>query len=322
MSKNQDATIIYNPLAGPADMATTIERVAEFWEGRDWSVDIQPTHYAGHAVALARQAVSAGRRLVLAAGGDGTLGEVANGLAHSQTVMGPLPTGTGNSFGKELRMPRPNLIDHRALVEAAALLASGRVHHMDMGRFENGKYWLLWTGTGVDSYVVDRMEPRSKWSKRLGPVGYAVEAISIAPRFPPMEASVTVDGVQVDGMFLLILISNCRRFAGGEVLLNPEARLDDGLFEVFLFRGYGAAQTVSLLWQVWRGQHENNPDIVVLKGRHVSVETSEVMPLQTDGDPAGHTPFACHIEPAALRLLVPRTAPSGLFSGPGISIYR
>ncbi|HZD10351.1 MAG TPA: diacylglycerol kinase family protein [Candidatus Binatia bacterium] len=320
MRRNPSATIIYNPLAGPADMATTIERVADFWHARDWSVDVQPTRYAGHAVALAREAASAGKRLVLAAGGDGTLGEVANGLAHTGTIMGPLPTGTGNSFGKELRMPRPNLIDHRALVEAAALLASGRVYRMDMGRFEKGKYWLLWTGTGVDSYVVDRMEPRSKWSKRLGPVGYAAGAIAIAPRFPPMEAVVTIDGERYEGTFLLVLVTNCRRFAGGEVLLNPRARLDDGLFEVYLFRGQGAFQTFSYLWQVWRGQHDENPDISVVGGSAVQVKTAEKMPVHTDGDPAGETPFACHVEPGALRLLVPRTAPSGLFSGPGLSI--
>lgn len=320
MRNKQTATIIYNPLAGPADIATTIDRVADFWRGRDWTVDVQPTQYAGHAVALAREAADAGTRLVLAAGGDGTLGEVANGLAGTTTIMGPLPTGTGNSFGKELRMPRPNLIDHRALVEAAALLSSGRVYRMDLGRFERGKHWLLWTGTGVDSYVVDRMEPRSKWSKRLGPVGYVAEAISIAPRFPPMEAVVTIDGHTFEDTFLLVLVTNCRRFAGGEVMLNPQGRLDDGLFEVFLFRGHGAATTFNYLWQVWRGHHADNPDITVVSGQRVQVQTDHTMPVHTDGDPAGHTPFTCYIEPAALRLLVPRTAPSGLFTGPGVSL--
>lgn len=314
---NQSAVIIYNPLAGPNNMATTIEHVADFWRGRGWDVRIEPTQYAGHAVSLARQAAADETRLVLAAGGDGTLGEVANGLAHSRTVMGPLPTGTGNSFGKELRMPRPNLIDHRALVEAAALLASGRVHKMDMGRFASGKFWLLWTGTGVDSYVVERMEPRSKWSKRLGPVGYAAQAISIAPRFPSMEAKIVIDGRQYQGVFLLVLVTNCRRFAGGEVLLNAGARLDDGRFEIFLFPGKGALQTFQYLWQVWRGQHESNPNVTVLNGTSVQVSTTQPMPIHADGDPAGQTPFDCHIEPGALHLLVPRTAPRGLFAGGG-----
>lgn len=319
---NLTVTIIYNPLAGPADMATPIERVADFWRAREWDVEIRPTQYAGHAVALAREAAAEGHRLVLAAGGDGTLGEVANGLATSDTILGPLPTGTGNSFGKELRMPRPNLIDQRALVEAAALLASGRVHHMDLGRFEQGKYWLLWTGAGVDSFVVEQMEPRSKLSKRLGPVGYVTEALSIVPRFPPMQAIVDVDDRRYEGTFLLVLVTNCRRFAGGELLLNPEARLDDGRFEVFIFRGHGFTQTFHYLWELWRGNYEEDSGIIVVPGKRVAVRTEPLMPVHTDGDPAGSTPFSCHIVPRALKLLVPRTAPRGLFTGPGLPLVH
>lgn len=301
-------------------MATTIERVADFWRARDWTIDVQPTQYAGHAVALARAAAEAGQRLVLAAGGDGTLGEVANGLAHSDTILGPLPIGTGNSFGKELRMPRPNLIDHRGLVEAASLLASGRVQRMDLGRVDRGRHWLLWTGTGLDSYLVERIEPRSKLSKRLGPVGYVAQAFALMPDFPPMEATVEVDEVLFHDTFLLTLVSNCRRFAGGEVVLNPKATLDDGVFEVFLFRGHGMARAVRYLWQVWRGSQATNPDIVCVRGRRVVVRTAREMPVHTDGDPAGRTPIACHIEPGALRLLVPRTAPKGLFKQPGLPL--
>jgi YegS/Rv2252/BmrU family lipid kinase len=312
--------LIYNPLAGPASMENTIQQVASFWEQRGWDVTIAPTQYAGHAVRLAREAAESDQRLVLAAGGDGTLGEVANGLAGSETVMGPLPTGTGNSFGKELRMPRPNLLDHKALVEAAALLASGRVQRMDLGRFLGGKHWMLWTGTGIDSYLVEEMEPRSKLSKRLGPAGYVAHALVLAPQFAPMAARVTVDGRVYEDTFLLVLISNCRLYAGGELLLNPNGALDDGQFEIFLFRGAGVTRTATYVWQLWRGEHLHNEDIVVLRGRDVVVETEHTMPVHTDGDPAGATPIHCVIVPDALRLLVPRSAPHGLFGQPGLPL--
>lgn len=320
MKRPLTATLIYNPLAGPADMGTTIGRVAEFWEERGWMVEIEPTQYAGHAVTLAREAAAAGQRLVLAAGGDGTLGEVANGLANSETILGPLPTGTGNSFGKELRMPRPSLIDHEALVEAAALLAGGRVQRMDLGYVEGGKYWLLWTGVGMDSYLVDQIEPRSKLSKRLGPAGYVAQAFWLMPRFAPLEATVTIDGRQFNGTFLLVVVSNCRRFAGGEVFLNPDAALDDGLFEISMFRGEGTAQAIQYLWEVWRGRHLENPAVTVVRGEAVTVDTARTMPVHTDGDPAGDTPLSCRIAPGALRLLVPRTAPRGLFQKAGLSL--
>ena len=314
------ATLIYNPLAGPADMQATIHAVAKFWQNKGWQTTLRPTRYAGHAVALAREAAVLGERLVLAVGGDGTLGEVANGLANSETIMAPLPAGTGNSFGKELRMPRPNLIDRQGLLKAAEALAGGRVHRMDLGRFEKGKYWLLWTGSGIDSYVVAQMEPRSKLSKRLGPAGYAAEAFSQLPRFREMEATVEVDGREYSGSFVTVIVSNCRRYAGGEVILNPEAVLDDGFFEVFLFRGRGTAIAVRYLWEVWRGEHQADPGVLTVRGQSVKVETEWAVPIHTDGDPAGHTPFRCHVVPGALQLLVPTTAPADLFTMAGQSL--
>ena len=313
------ATIIYNPLAGPADMDEAITQVVIFWEERGWTVRVRPTGYAGHAVVLAREAAERGDRLVLAAGGDGTLGEVVNGLAGSDTIMAPLPTGTGNSFGKELRMPRPNLLDREALVEAAALLASGRVQQMDLGRFENGRYWMLWTGTGLDSYVISEIEPRSKLQKRLGPAGYAAHALSVMPRFEPLQATVRVDDRVYRGRYLLVLLSNCRRYAGGEVLLSPSATLDDGRFEIFLFEGGGSVQAMRYLWQVWRGEHEGEPSILRLSGRRVTVETARTMPVHTDGDPAGETPFTCSVAPGVLRLLVPPHRALRSLSEAGIS---
>lgn len=318
--KRKRATLIYNPLAGPGSMEETIQQVAFFWEQRGWEMTIAPTEYAGHAVRLAQDAAEAGVYLVLAAGGDGTLGEVANGLAGSESIMGPLPIGTGNSFGKELRMPRPNWLDHKALVEAAALLSSGRVHRMDLGRFRGGKYWMLWTGTGIDSFIVEEMEPRSKLSKRLGPAGYVAQAFAVAPRFAPMVARVTVDGKLHEDTYLLVLISNCRLYGGGELLLNADSALDDGMFEVFLFKGTGLPKTVTYLWQLWRGSHMGNTDIVRLRGREVVVETERAIPVHTDGDPAGETPIRCLVVPGALRLLVPRTAPHGLFCRPGLPL--
>jgi diacylglycerol kinase (ATP) len=318
--KKERATLIYNPLAGPGTMDETIWEVARFWERRGWEVIIAPTEYAGHAVRLAQDAAEAGEYLVLAAGGDGTLGEVANGLAGTETIMGPLPIGTGNSFGKELRMPRPNLLDQKALIEAAALLASGRVHRMDLGRFRGGKYWMLWTGAGIDSFIVDEMEPRSKLTKRLGPAGYVAQAMAVAPRFAPMGARVTIDGDVYEDTYLLVLISNCRLYGGGELLLNADAALDDGQFEVFLFKGTGLPRTMTYLWQLWRGNHMGNDDVMMVRGSDVIVEPERPIPVHSDGDPAGETPIHCLVVPGALRLLVPRSAPHGLFRGQGLPL--
>ena len=316
------ATLIYNPLAGPANLAAPIALVADYWRTHGWRVAVKPTQFAGHATILAQEAVTAGHQFVLAGGGDGTLCEVANGLAGTETVLGLLPLGTGNSLAKELQIPRPKQWDRHRLLQAADALAAGRVQRIDLGlRTDddggNGRTWVLWAGVGADGYLAHRLEPRPKWSKKLGVVGYALQGLAVTPQAPVFQAKVTVDGRIYEDSYVLVLISNCRRYAGGELLLNPQARLDDGLFEVCLFRGEHVARIFRYLPEMMLGRHLADEGLTVVNGRHITIHTNSPIPAQTDGDRAGHSPLTCTIQPGALRLLVPDTAPADLFSPPG-----
>jgi YegS/Rv2252/BmrU family lipid kinase len=285
-------------------------------------VEVRPTEAAGHATALAREAAAAGREMVLAAGGDGTLGEVTNGLAGSQTIMAPLPTGTANSFAKELLMPRPGLLQKHRLLDAVDALAAGKVQGMDLGYTpgvggEDGRYWLLWAGVGADGYLVEQLEPRPKWSKLAGPLGYMVQGLFVLPQVPSFQATVTVDEQQFAGEYLLILVSNARRYVGGMVELSPDARLDDGLFEVWLFKAGGTARMAQYVVQAKWGGLAENEQVVRLHGRSITIHTEPPMPCQTDGEKSGRTPLPVVVKPRALRVLVPSTAPADLFGGAG-----
>jgi len=309
--------IIFNPLAGPGSLDGAIQRVAQFWRNRGWDASVQATEHAGHAEELARQAAEQCVLLVLAGGGDGTLRETAGGLIGSRSILGLLPMGTGNSFAKELHMPLPGLIDHRALIEASTLLAGGRVHKMDVGETADGRHWLLWAGSGLDGYLVNRMEPRSKLVKRLGPVGYALQAIFLIPRFRGINATVMVDDEAISGTFSMVTVANCRRFAGGILQMNRYARLDDGQFEVWLVRRRSFLGLINLMVATLRGRHYGHPDFACVSGMRILVETDRPAPVQIDGDPGGVTPFSCHIQAGALRILVPSTTPADLFTQPG-----
>ncbi len=312
--------MIYNPLAGQINLARPIQQIADLWQRDGWVVTIQPTQAAGHATQLAQTAAQNGHRLVLAAGGDGTLGEVANGLVGTETVLAPLPMGTGNSFARELCLPCPTLQQPLRILEAAQTLKAGKVQQMDMGRLPNGRHWLLWAGVGADSYVVEQIEPRPLWSKQLGRLGYAIQSLSVAPGFRPMQASVEIDGRLFEDEFILVIISNCRLYAGGQVILSPQARLDDGMWEVWLFRGKTVADVFHHLIQAMRGKHLYDRKTTMINGRFVTIHTTPTMPCQTDGDPTGRTPFTSELRPRALHLLVPPTAPPDLFSRPGQSL--
>lgn len=294
--------------------------VADLWQARGWHVTIQPTQAPGHATELAQQAAAAGSRVVIAAGGDGTLGEVANGLAETETAMAPLPVGTANSFARELNMPLPLFRGKHQLLQAADLLLNGRIHHMDLGYTTNsegnGRYWLLWSGAGADGYLVEHIEPRPKWSKKLGRLGYMLQGIALTIRYPAVQATIEIDGRIYDDHYLLALVSNCRLYAGGGLTISPQAKLDDGLFEVWLFRGrqilklfqYGALMKVG---------RRVFPGMEMVHGRSITVNMTPTMPCQTDGELGGYTPITCTLKPGALRLLVPASAPQDLFQQPG-----
>ena len=307
--------------------------VADFWRTQDWQVDIKPTEAAGHATVLAREASKAGHEMVIAAGGDGTLGEVTNGLAGSPTIMAPLPAGTANSFAKELLMPRPGLLNKHRLLEAVDTLAAGRVQGMDLGytpdavagnacteQSRSGRYWLLWASVGADSYLVDQIEPRPKWSKRIGPAGYMLQGLFILPKAPTFQATITVDEQTFTGEYLLVLISNARRYVGGIVDLSPEAQLDDGLFEVWLLQAGGVSRLAKYAVQSKWGDLAENAHVVKVNGRSITIKSDPAMPCQTDGDRSGNTPLSVCVKPRALQLLVPSTAPLDMFCEPGVPL--
>jgi YegS/Rv2252/BmrU family lipid kinase len=313
-------------------MGAKVGPVAKFWRARGWQVTLRATEAPGHATELARQAASEGAALVLAAGGDGTVGQIANGLAGSETILAPLPIGTSNALARELRLPRPQLLDPDTLIEASEALLGGRVQWVDLNYVQNGgasSYALLWTGIGADGFLVQQLEPRPTWSKRLGPVGYSIQALAALPRLPAMSAVVQVDDQTVEDDLLLIVISNCRLYAGGLIELNAGALFDDGVYEVWLFRaGEWSSRLVTprvglmarYLTGVQFNLQEWDPGVVRLAGRRVIIETRPKMPCHTDGEWAGYTPLTCELRPSALRLLVPEAAPTDLFTQTGVPL--
>lgn len=316
MSAKKTGTLIYNPHAGFGSWPETMQRIANLWNENGWDITLQPTQRPKHATELAQQAAALGHQLVLSAGGDGTLNETANGLAYTNTALGMLPVGTGNSFAREIGLPTPNILDPNKLLEAADLLLKGRIQRMDLGSTQKGRYWLLWTGAGADGHVIEHIEPRNKLFKRIGRAGYAAKALFFLPTFQGIKARVTIDDrPSITDDFLLITISNCRLFGGGEFKLNPNGVLDDGLFEVFLFRGgdWPTLELMRYILEVGLENHVNNRNVDMIRGRKIIITALPPTAYHVDAEPSGQTPLTCHMHRQALRLLVPPTAPEGLF---------
>jgi YegS/Rv2252/BmrU family lipid kinase len=230
------ACLIHNPTAGPWDVQRSLKRVQSSLKRRGWSVQLQLTEKPGDAITLARAAAQDSYDVAIVAGGDGTINEAVNGLIGTETALGVLPVGTGNMWAKQLRIPTYTLTNPLRLREAAAGLAEGKIRVVDVGRM-NDRYFLCWAGIGLDAQVTAEMEPRQRRTKRLG-LPYAIAAVLVARDFKGVRTRVSLDGSIVRGRTLLILVSNIQQYMG---MLNVarEGRMDDGLLDVFVFKGLG-----------------------------------------------------------------------------------
>ena len=214
-------------------------------------------------------------------------------------------------------MPRLGFFNRNGVVQACEALYDGSVHTIDIGRSGEEQFWLQWLGVGIDSYVVEHIEPRSKIVRRFGRIGYLGEGLPSIKKFPGMKATIRVDNEEVEGDFLMAIISNCRLYAGGQFLLSPQALIDDGKMEIWIFKGTSRLSLFKYMWFISRQRHLNNPEILYFEAESVTVNSDPALPYHRDGDPAGTTPFSAWIESGALKFLVPTTAPESLFSKRG-----
>ena len=311
-----DALLIFNPAAGPrAELQRDLKRVMDYLGERGWHVTLRATRKPGDATELARAAVAARCKAVLVAGGDGTVHEAVNGLVGSDTAMGVLPVGTGNVWAKEIGMPTLSLTQPDRLLTAARMLVDGQVRWVDVGR-ANERYFLICAGVGIDSSVAAQMEPRTRTTKQLGALAYLYAGFWIVRDFAGVRSTIVVDGHAVRTKVVLVVVSNIQLY-GGLVKMTPEARLDDGLLDIRVFKGMGPAWVFRHLAGVFTNRHLRDPMVSHYQGRQVTIYTAEPFPVQLDGEPVGMTPITIQVVPRSLRVLVPRTARPGLFTYSG-----
>ena len=306
--------IAYNPAAGRYPSRMLVERAGKNFKAYGWNVQFEPTNNGAHITQLARQAALEGLDYFIIAGGDGSINRAIAGLVGSETALGILPAGTSNVWAQELGLPGLTWTRWMALEESARRLVDGRVMVVDVGLC-NTEPFLLWAGVGLDGFIVNRMEPRGKWSKHFSVVRYAASVVWHAGFWHGMNLRVAVDGERITtGHYLLAVVSNIRLYAGGIAELSPSARLDDGFMDLWLFDGETLGDTVQLAWELWSGKHIRSDRVKSHKFQNLNMESDAPVYVQLDGEPSGgEGSVAITVKPAALHVLVPRDVPNELF---------
>ena len=298
------ALVVYNPMAGQRDRSSEVRAAAGRLASAGWKVDLVSSTSARELEKAARDAVLAGMDMVVAAGGDGTLNLAVQSLANQRTVLGVLPVGTTNVWARELGIPS----DPK---RAADLLLKGEVARTDLG-MANGRYFLFVAGVGFDASVTRAVGARAK--RRLGMLAYVVAAGVEALKLRGVEATLSADGLLSRERVLMVVASNIRLY-GGVLHMAPQAFADDGLLDVWVFRGRGilagAVHTASVLL----GRHGRDPGARFYRCSNLSISARGSLPVQLDGDYVGTTPVTVRVVPRALRVVVP-PGPHPLFRHP------
>ena len=284
----QEILVILNP-------AARSERAKAAWRRIERLPDctMRVTSAPGDARTVAAAAVAEGFRTVVAAGGDGTVNEVVNGIAGSDVALGILPVGTMNVFAAELGLPGD-------LDEAWAVVRAGRTRRIDLLR-ANSQYFVQLAGVGLDAQVVQATSWNFK--KNFGPLSYVISAAQIAARKPP-RLFVEADGATREGSF--VLIGN-GRYYGGPVAFFKDARIDDGKLDVLIFKNLGYLDIARYLGTLFMGKHTGLSDVEYFQTKKAAVRSEEDVPVEVDGEVAARLPVTFRISSRKLRVVVPVT---------------
>ncbi|NJC87692.1 MAG: diacylglycerol kinase family lipid kinase [Desulfuromonas sp.] len=283
--------LIANPVSG-GDARPRIIRATDRLRALGATVEVCLTEKRGDARRFAAQARERGVDRIVAAGGDGTLNEVANGLGGSDLPVAFLPLGTVNVFALETGIPLK-------LDAACRLAVDGRPRRISLGRI-NGESFLLMVSAGWDAEAVARLRPAVK--RRIGRLAYGVSAMeTLLARAPAPLQIRLADGTRHDGFG--VVVSNARHY-GGRYVVTPNASLDSPRLEVCLFKHGGR---LAMLGQALRlGLHlPLQPPAVAFFSTAAVEITGTGVAAQVDGDAWGTLPVMVESQPGALSVVLP-----------------
>lgn len=252
-------------------------------------------HLPGSGSDLALQAVTSGADLVVACGGDGTVGEVANGLVGTDTPLAVLPLGTGNDFCRTIGVSQ-------SLDEAITTLFDGRPQPVDVGRCGEG-YFLNVAGCGFDAQVAQRINAGFRFLS--GTPAYVAATLSTLIKYRPIALRITIDGVSLETRVMLCAIANARTYGGG-MKIAPQASLQDGLFDIILVEEVSKFEFLRAFPTVFKGNHLSHPKVKSFRGKQVKLESPSQIPLLADGEELHGSAMEFEVVPLALKVMVPR----------------
>jgi diacylglycerol kinase (ATP) len=307
--------LVYNPVAGRFPAKLMAEKATHILREHGWRLQMYQATEGNQITRLARQASDKGLDAFFIAGGDGSINLALPGLVGSDTALGILPSGTANVWAQELGLPLLSWTRLSALEESAHLMAQAEVQSVDIGLL-NERPFLLWAGVGLDAYVVHKIEPRGRLEKYFALAQYTASTAWNASFWHGLDLRVDLDGQTIKGHYLLAVVNNIRLYAGGLAELSPQARLDDGVMDLWLFEGDDIFDTVQHALDLLTGKHFHSDHVFRYPCRSLSLESDSRLYCQLDGEPVSDDKrVKIEVKRLGLKVLIPKQSPQNKLLG-------
>lgn len=302
IARQAPAIVFVNPLAGGGRAGSHLLRVREIFDREKIHVEFVPTESAADLESRAGAAISAGHRLLLAMGGDGTFQGLANAAFGSDVLLGVLPAGGGNDFATALGLPKDPAAAARAVLH-------GKPRSVDLirARVDGGRerLYACGGGMGLDVNAVQLAAGTYRlWPGRLRYVASALHALRdskpllVRAEFPGSEIPA------IEARVLLAAVLNTPTYGGG-MRLAPVARMDDGWLDLALVKDLSALQVIGLLPQLLKSGNLPNSYVQATRARRVRLVTDRPCFFHGDGEIFGPAPVEIEVVPSAVRILAP-----------------
>jgi diacylglycerol kinase (ATP) len=266
------AAIIVNPASGKGKALGLLPKVVKWCQGQGIEFRLYPTTEPGDGTHQARLAIQAEFERIVVLGGDGTINEVGQALIGTEKVMGVLPGGSGNDFFKMLSKDTN-------LEQSMKIAFLGLPHEVDAG-LANGRPFFNVLGIGFDA----RVAAEAVKSRIPGFAGYLWAVFKVWRSYGPLRLEIELDQLKLTHNVTLVSIGNGRT-SGGGFYLTPQAKFDDGLFDICIMDYFPKSKIFSVLPRALKGTHVRLDGVRVYRSRRILIRSSEKFPVHIDGEP-------------------------------------
>lgn len=291
--------MLINPISGTRDKAGLCDMAHAKMKKAGIDLEIISTRHKGHGAELASEAAANGIDIVITAGGDGTVNEVASALMHTDTALGLIPCGSGNGLARTLGIP----MDFDKAIDVIAL---NDPCHIDCGIAEGLPFFCTF-GVGFDAAVAEKFSQEAK--KRRGKMQYVRSALVEYLNFAPDHYALEIDGEILTEEALQISVCNTSQY-GNNAYIAPRASLTDGLLDVTVIRSGSTLDQAIAGIGLLSGEIDKKRIIDTFKAREIKIIRLKEGPAQLDGEPlALGRKVAIHCQPACLKVLTSGSEP-------------